>query len=207
MSTSEDVIAAVDALAPLQARPDEDPAWSCTAEPTSWTAVRTVEHIADALVFYAAQVARRADRALPVLRDGRSGPASVQLDNVSSAAHLLAAALRTLGAERAWHPSGSADASGWAGMAVTELLVHGRDAAEALDLDLDPPAGLCTRVLTRVFPWVDQRLGPPWDLLLAVTGRAWVAGVPHDPQWWWQSAPLQEWDGRPRRRDSAPRWT
>ena len=74
-------------------------------------------HVVDALLFYAGQVARRADRRLPVLRDGRAAPPSEQLDNVLTAAHLLTGQLRDLGTERAWHPSGSADAAGWAGMA------------------------------------------------------------------------------------------
>ena len=33
-----------------------------------------------------------------------------------------------------------------------------------------------------------------------------VRGIPSDPGWWWQSAPLAEWDGKPRRRTSPPRW-
>jgi hypothetical protein len=55
-----------------------------------------VAHIADALLNYAGQGARRANYQPP---------------------------------GRAWHPSGKADASGWAGLAVAELLVHGHDVA------------------------------------------------------------------------------
>jgi len=38
------------------------------------------------------------------------------------------------------------------------------------------------------------------QLLLATTGRVHLDGLACDPHWWWQSAPLSEWDGQPRRR-------
>lgn len=187
----EDVVAAADALLALAGRSDDDQRWQAAAVPTSWTAVRTLEHVADALVFYAGQVARRADQRLPVLRDGRPAPPSEQLDNVLTAAHLLTGQLRDLGSGRAWHPSGSADAAGWAGMAITELLVHGTDAAHAVGVELARPPEVCARTLARVFPWIDPALAPPAELLLAVTGRSRTAGVPQDPDWWWQSAPAR----------------
>lgn len=89
---------------------------------------------------------------------------------------------------------------------VTELLVHGHDVARALEVELPLPKQICRRTLTRVFPWVSLDLGPPEALLLAVTGRAKVHGIPHDPEWWWQSALVAEWDGKPRRRTSPPQW-
>ena len=159
---------------------------------------------ADALLFYAAQVARRAQHRLPVLRDGRPAPAWEQVDNAVTAAHVLEGLLHELGSGRAWHPSGLADASGWAGMAVTEILVHGHDAAAALGVELALPGQVCARTVARVFPWVSLSVAEPEQLLLAVTGRARVSVVPADPQWWWQSAPLSEWDRRPRRRSSHP---
>jgi hypothetical protein len=204
--TPDDVVAAAAALAPLGCRGDDSPLWDATATPTSWTAATTIEHIADALVFYAGQVARRAPNCRPVLRDGRKAPPQQQLDNVVTAAHLLACALRDLGGERAFHPSGLADAAGWAGMAVTEILVHGHDAACAVQVELVLPPDVCARTVARVFPWVAPSPLPPTATLLAVTGRADLPGVPADPDWWWQSAPLSEWDGHPRRRTSPPGW-
>lgn len=103
----EDVVVAANALLPLSSKGDDEQGWSAVAAPTSWTAARTVEYVVDALLFYAGQVARRADRRLPVLRDGRAAPPSEQLDNVLTAAHLLTGQLRDLGTERAWHPSGT----------------------------------------------------------------------------------------------------
>lgn len=91
-------------------------------------------------------------------------------------------------------------------MAVTELLVHGHDVARALEVELSLPEQVCRRTLTRVFPWVPLELGTPGVLLLAVAGRVTVHGIPNDPEWWWQSAPVAEWDGKPRQRTSPPRW-
>ncbi len=202
----DDVVAAAVALEVLGRIPDGSPLWDRPAAPTTWTAARALGHVADALVFYAGQVARRADRRLPGLRDGRDAPPGEQREDVVTAASLLAGQLRDLGAGRAWHPSGSADASGWAGMAVTEVLVHGTDVARALGVPLALPREVCARTVARVFPWAGPGDVPAPDLLLAVTGRADVAGVPSDPDWWWQSAPLAEWDGRPRRRTVPPAW-
>jgi len=96
------------------------------------------------LLFYAGQLARRADRRLPVFRNGRAAPPFEQVDNVLTAAHVLSAQLRELGTARAWHPSGLADATGWAGVAVTEVVVHGSDVASALHLELPIPAEACS---------------------------------------------------------------
>jgi len=128
------------------------------------------------VLFYAGQVARRADRRLPVLRNGRAALPSEQVDNVLTAAHLLSAQLRELGTARAWHPSGLADATGWAGVAVTEILVHGSDAASALHLELPIPAEACARTVSKVFPWIPPVVAAPGRLLLAATGRAEVHG-------------------------------
>ncbi len=202
----EDVVLAATALAPLASVGDDDGNWLRLAAPTHWPAGRAVQHITDALLYYAGHVARRADRRLPVLRTERPSPPSELLDNVVTAAHVLAGLLRDLGPARAWHPSGMADASGWTGMAITELLVHGRDVASTVDVELPLPELVCARTVARVFPWVPRDLAAADQLLLGVTGRADVDGLVHDPDWWWQSPPLAEWDGQPRRRASPPVW-
>ncbi len=144
-------------------------------------------------MLYAGQVARRADRRLPVLRNGRAALPSERVDNVLTAAHLLSAQLRDIGTGRAWHPSGLADATGWAGVAVTEIVVHGSDVASALHLELPIPAEACARTVSKVFQWIPPVVAAPGRLLLAATGRAEVHGVRVDQEWWWQSAPLSEW--------------
>ncbi|NAZ82138.1 hypothetical protein GTR02_09940 [Kineococcus sp. R8] len=204
----EDVVTAACALGPLAQRADDDERWERAAWPTRWSAASSVSHVADALLFYAGLVATRATGPRPPLREGRPAAPAEQLADVAGAAAVLAAALRDLGDGRAWHPSGSADAGGWAGMAVTEVLVHGRDTALALDVWIDLPADVCARTVRRVFPWAATALetSSPADVLLAVTGRTDVEGIDHDPDWWWQSEPLEHWDGEPRRRSRPPHW-
>lgn len=202
----DDVLSSAAALDPLAAAPGD---WSAVAAPTTWSATRCLDHIVDALLFYTGQVARRADHVLPVLRNGDPAPATPadQVDRIHTAAATFAVHLRDLGEQRAWHPSGMADVPGWAGMAVTELLVHGTDAARAVGVDLVLPDTPCRRTVRRVFPWIDHESAAPGELLLAVTGRAEVPGIADDPSWWWQSAPLSEWNGEPRRRTHRPRWS
>ncbi|MCI2238437.1 maleylpyruvate isomerase N-terminal domain-containing protein [Kineococcus sp. TRM81007] len=203
-----DVLAAARALAPLAARADDDERWERPAAPTRWSAARSVSHVADALLLYAGLVATRATGPRPPLREGRPAVPSEQLADVDGAAAVLAAVLGGLGRERAWHPSGLADAAGWCGMAVTEVLVHGTDAAGALQVELPLPTGVCERTVRRVFPWAAHALdvADPATVLLAVTGRRHLDGLGHDPDWWWWSAPLEEWGGAPHRRTRAPHW-
>ena len=128
---------AANALLPLSSKGDDEQGWSAVAAPTSWTAARTVEHVVDALLFYAGQVARRADRRLPVLRDGRAAPqrtARQRADRSAPADRTTTRPGHGTGVAPQWHPSGtpaapqrhpsgSADAAGWAGMAH----VHGKE--------------------------------------------------------------------------------
>ena len=203
-----DVVTAAGALTALAERADDDERWEHAARPTRWSAARSISHVADALLFSAGLVATRATGPRPPLREGRPVAPAEQLADVAGAAAVLAATLRDLDDARAWHPSGLADAGGWAGMAVTEVLVHGRDAAGALDLRFEMPADVCARTVRRVFPWAATALeaAAPADVLLAVTGRADLAGIEHDPDWWWHSEPLAHWDGAPRRRSRPPHW-
>ena len=137
------------------------------------------------MLFYAGQLARRADRRLPVFRNGRAAPPFEQVDNVLTAAHVLSAQLRELGTARAWHPSGLADATGWPAWRS--------------------PRSSCTDLMwprrcISSCPFRRRPVAAPGRLLLAATGRAEVHGVRVDQEWWWQSAPLSQWDGAARRR-------
>src|ERR1700743_3374562 len=127
-----DVMETVAALGPLATVADDDPRWTAVAAPTDGASARTIEHIADSLLFYSRQVARRATRGYGVIRSGRPAKPSGHLRDVETAAAIFTAVIRDLGDERALHPSGNADAAGWIGMAVTEILVHGYDASLAL---------------------------------------------------------------------------
>ncbi len=201
-----DVVLAAAALTPLAAVPDQDPGWEQLAVPTPWPADRALQHITDALLYYAGHVARRADRRLPPLRTESFAPPSELLDNVCTAAHVLTGLLRDLGTGRAWHPSGHADAAGWTGMAVTEILVHGHDVASVLGVELPLPVQVCARTVARVFPWMPTTTVAADQLLLATTGRLNVDGLVHDPNWWWHSPPLAEWNGQPSRRPARSSW-
>ena len=92
-------------------------------------------------------------------------------------------------------------------MACTEILVHTEDATGAGVTSASTlPIALADAVVDRVLPWA-PRDGTGWERLMWATGRASLGGRPPEPaDWWWQSAPLAEWDGKPRRRTSPPQW-
>jgi hypothetical protein len=186
-----------------------DQRWSSTGPNGSWSPRRTLDHLVDTLFLYSAYVARRAVGRLLVPRNG--DPAATTdglLDALASGTAVLTRLLEDLGDhERAFHPSGMADRAGWVAMACTELLVHTDDACR-------PPGGrpptqlddLADDVVDRVFPWAPPE-GNGWDRLLWSTGRAPLGGhEPPEADWWWQSAPLSEWDGTPHRRSTPPQW-
>jgi uncharacterized protein (TIGR03083 family) len=174
-----------------------------------WTARRVLDHIVDALLFHAALVSRRATGRVTPPRNGdpTATPADL-LDALTGAAALHAAVLAELGdGERAFHPAGRADREGWVGLACTEVLVHTADIAGATGTPLpEVPGDLADAVVERVLPWT-----PPhrdgWARLLQATGRRSLGDVPPPAaDWWWQAAPLGEWDGTPRRRTVPPQW-
>ena len=71
---------------------------------------------------------------------------------------------------RGFHPMGTADPSGFAGMTCDELLIHTDDAGRGLERRFDPPPELAEAVLRRLFPWVDVG-SDPWAQLLWANGR------------------------------------
>ncbi len=205
---ADDLLTVADwSAASLSAALDGD--WSVPAGELAWTCRRTLDHIADALLLYAAQLARRADAFHPVPRDGDpNAPVGALLEVARSAAVILAAIARDAGpGARAFHPAGLADAEGFLGLGCDEVLVHTNDIASGLGIELDPPADVVTRVLARVFPWVDGGSADPWSTLLWANGRAALDGRPRlDPNWYWHCAPLAEWDGSINRRTRPPAW-
>ncbi len=177
---------------------------------SAWTARRTVDHIADALVLYGRYVATRATSRLEALRDGRPEASFAALcRDVSDAAALLARLVDGMDAgEVAYHPAGAADASGWAAMACDEIIVHGHDACAAVGVDLAIPGELVEVVLARLFPWAPPAsAGAPMERLLWCNGRLALPGHPRqDELWYWWCRPLSEWDGVPHRRTAPPAW-
>ena len=175
---------------------------------SSWTARRTLDHLADALVLYAAYVATRATARRPPLRDGRAAASGPELlGDITTAATILRRLLDVMGpAERAFHPAGPADQSGWVAMACDELLVHGLEVATAVDVTFDPDPAIVDGIVQRLFPWTPN-LGTPVERLLWANGRQPLGDHDQlDPLWYWWCRPLAEWDGHRHTRSAPPAW-
>lgn len=188
--------------------PGADRDWGGRAGGLDWSCRRTLDHLPDALLLYAAHLASRATDRLAFVRDG-DPEASVPdlLDAVQSAAAILAAVVEAAPVgTRAYHPAGMADAEGFAAMGCDEILVHTGDIAEGLGLEYAPPGDLCARVVARLFPWAPAG-GEPWEVLRWANGRTALPGAGRlRPDWWWHCAPLDEWDGRTKSRTVPPAW-
>lgn len=183
----------------------QDVDWDAKAGPLDWTCWETVEHIADNLFFYAAQLGPRVpatDKSVPfawahhraggpglvIFADRAAGPAGL-VRVVEASGGLLVAIVRTTPPEvRAYHDSGVLDTAGFAAMAIAETLVHMNDVAEGLGLTWAPPAELCGRILARFFPDAPTDTDP-WPTLLWATGRADLPGRARPTEWEWHGAP------------------
>jgi hypothetical protein len=201
--TAADVTLAVRfAVAALGRAPAE--AWGNPAGSLEWDCWETVEHIADGLFAYPTQLtpATPAGGYVPIaMTSTRPGGAEsaihVDRDNgtagllqaVEACGALLVAMVTTASpGTRAWHPHGTSDPEGFAAMGVTEILVHGHDAAQGLGVPWEPPADLCARVLTRLFPSAPAD-ALPWAALLWATGRAGLPDLPWLGEWRWYAEP------------------
>ncbi|CCK25016.1 hypothetical protein BN159_0637 [Streptomyces davaonensis JCM 4913] len=181
-------------------------AWDVKAGSLEWDCWETVEHLSDDLFSYAAQLGPRTlaeggdvpfawERRRPggpanaIHADREAGPVGL-LQVLEATGALLVAMVRTTPPQvRAHHVFGASDAEGFAAMGIVETLVHTHDLAEGLGLDWNPPADLCSRVLTRLFPNAPESTDP-WPTLLWATGRAELPGHPRLTKW--------RWDGTPR---------
>ncbi len=204
MLTADDLAGAVrlavDALAPA-AHAD----WDKPAGTLEWSCWETVEHLADDLFAYAVQLGPRTpplDREVPFLWGARrlGGPENVVfadraqgvpglLEVLEACGALLVAMVRTTPPSvRAHHVHGASDPAGFAAMGIVETVVHTHDVAEGLGLHWTPPAGLCERVLARLFPGVPGG-AEPWPTLLWATGRTELPGRPRRTSWRWHGTP------------------
>ncbi|MEU5957348.1 maleylpyruvate isomerase N-terminal domain-containing protein [Streptomyces sp. NPDC047525] len=206
--TADDLDQAVQlALATLREAPPA--AWESKAGTLEWDCWETVEHLADDLFAYAAQLGPRQtpltdevpfiweprrpggpSNAIHANRD--AGPAGL-LQVLESSGALLIAMVRTAPpTTRAYHGFGVSDPEGFAAMGIVETLVHTYDLAAGLGLKWTPPADVCARVLHRLFPDAPSGSGAePWPTLLWATGRGELAGRDRLTSW--------RWNGEPRR--------
>lgn len=202
--TADDVRQAVwlaaDTLAPAV---DRD--WRVPAGGLDWDCWETVEHIADDLFAYAAQLGPRRPStegpvpfnwqyrrpggpALSVWAVPEDGPAGL-VQVLESAGALLAAMVEVAPPGlRSYHVQGAADPEGFAAMGVTETLVHMRDVTAGLGLPWEPPEDLCARVLRRLFREVPAE-GGRWPALLWATGRIALPGRERLTAWHWDGTP------------------
>ncbi len=202
MTAADVTLAAALAVSALACAPAE--AWANPAGSLEWDCWETVEHIADVLFAYATQLtpatpeggyvpmamtSTRPGGAESAIHVDRANGTTGLLQALGACGALLAAMVTTAPpGTRAWHPHGTSDPEGFAAMGVTEILVHGHDAAQGLGVPWDPPADLCGRVLSRLFPGVPAD-APAWAALLWATGRADLPGRPRLGDWRWYSEP------------------
>ena len=176
--------------------------WSAKPEGLDWTCHQLGDHLSAVMLSYAVHAAARTERELPLVgrRLGADDPAAY-LDLSEAAAEVLAATVDAMGeGDRAWHPAGIADASGFAAMACDELLIHGSEMVQALGGAFHPPEDLAGEVLRRLFPWAPTE-AEPWSALLWANGRLDLPErAAQGAAWVWHCAPLEEWDG------SIPEW-
>ena len=199
--TPDDLIEAADhARAHLESFLDRD--WSTHAGPLEWDCRHTLDHISTAVVGYSGSLAV-ADRVRgPGLRkaDADAPPAEL-LQLMTRAARVLAAVARSSEPEaRGFHPAGLADAEGFLAIACDEFLIHTHDISTGMGKPLEIPEPIATKLVARLFPWAPEGEAPVSALLWA-NDRIQLPGIdPIGNDWYWQCAPLEEWDGKIVRR-------
>jgi len=206
--TPDDLIAAADLCRETLA-PAVDADWTAPAADIGQTCRKTIDHVVSCQTFYASHLASRAPGPLPRLRKhDPDAPVEQVLDLVPAGAAVLAAVARGSGPDvRAFHPAGMADPEGFLAMGCDEIIVHTGDIAAGLGVAFAPPDDLCARIVTRLFPWAPSD-ADPWPTLRWANGRAPLGDRARlDPDWYWQCAPLAEWDGQVNRRINPAAWS
>lgn len=170
----------------------------------TWTRKNTATHTIGALHFYATQLASGSPEYVATFRPNPDAVESKDLLALvkSSAAILARVAEASPPGTRGFYGAGSPDAEGYLAMGSAEIILHTWDIVAGLPNNVAPPDDLCDRIIGRLFPWSSDAISG-WDALLFETGRKQIEGLksPED-SWGWQSAPLEEWDGTPKRWDS-----
>jgi hypothetical protein len=196
------------AVPAVPAVPAASAAWDSKAGSLEWTCWETAEHLSDDLFAYAIQLGPRTpplDTDVPLawqsLRPGgpansihadrAAGPAGLLEVLEASGALLVAMVARTPSRVRSHHVFGVSDPEGFAAMGIVETLVHTQDLAEGLGLAWVPPADLCARVLTRLFPDAPTTT-EPWPPVGGGPRRGELPGRPRLSDWRWYGAPPSE---------------
>jgi hypothetical protein len=184
-------------------------AWSAKAGELDWSCRRALDHIPDALLFFAGHLALRAEHRLPSVRNGdpERSPAEL-LAVLEASAAIVARLIAGMGPEeRAFHPAGMADRTGYLAIACEEVTMHTHDLAQGLGLPYAPPADLAAKIVARLFPWAPNEVSA-WEALQWSTGHIALPNHPRqDENWWWWCEPLAEWNGAIKRRTSPPNWS
>ena len=188
MATTADLMGASDveqAFAAMSAtlRPLVNADWTVPAGDLNWSCWQTAAHVAHDLIAYTGQVTAGPREAyLPLDLVVRPDASQAQLLTVvETAASLLVLALRSASPDaRAWH-FGLTDASGFATMAVNELVVHTWDITQGLGVDGEPPQHLAHKVLARL--WTAAPEGPAGQVLLWCNGRVALPDHPRVGDW------------------------
>lgn len=211
MPVSADDVLAVVASAVTALRSGTDRDWWAPAGDLEWSCWETVEHVADDLVFYGAQLGapgyhdylpleaatRTPGSAVNSIRSEPAAGPDGLLAVLTASGALLAAMVRVTPPDvTGHHTCGPADAEASAAMGVLETLVHTRDVAQGLDVPWSPDPDLCARVLDRLFPDVEPATDP-WATLLWACGRIALPDRPRREKWRWDNAAR---DQRPTQR-------
>jgi hypothetical protein len=152
---------------------------------------QAVAHICDDLLWYATDfVAGPVELSTTDLAVRPSAPPSDLVRTLETFAAVLARSLDGAApGDRGRHSADLPDASGFAGMACDEPLVHTMDAAPGLGRPFRPSARLAASTLNRLFPEASTGHDPVTTLLWA-NGRVPLGDLPRRTEWQWHCAPL-----------------
>jgi len=176
--------------------PAVDLDWTQQAANVDWTVARTVAHIAEGLLWYATDMVGGPTELSSMDLQVRDDTPPADLLRTQRAFGLVLARVLDAAApeDRGWHAFGLPDASGFAGSACDEILVHTADAAGGLGLTFEPSKELAEGVLRRLFPDAPTDVDP-WQALLWANGRVKLPGRERQSRWRWHCSPLSEWRG------------
>ena len=174
-----------------------DSDWTALAGELEWDCRFTLDHVSNALMFYAGSLATNATERIRNTRNPGDGLSIADLlASLKISAAILARVIEAQPASaRAFHPAGMADPSGFAAMGCDEILIHTADIAAGLGVVFQPTSDLAARIVGRLFPWAPTDIDQ-WQTLLWANGRTWLPylGVLEN-NWQWHCKPLSEWDG------------